>query len=167
MGSVNAIRAESNSGSFGDASGRTVVRTDELPWTPWALDGLRFKLLSINRRTGMWTCIIQIDPNTATDLHYHFGDAHIFVLKGGYRYEMERVNTGEQNVEIGSIAHSPVIDPEGAEVYIIFNGGITGADADRNPMGDYVNVDWMYNAAKANGAAGHLPPPPLERANWM
>jgi hypothetical protein len=158
---------DSNSGSFGEAGGRTVIRTEELPWTPWALEGLRFKLLSINRRTGMWACIIQIDPNTETDLHYHCGDAHILVLKGGYRYEMERVNTGELNVEIGSIAHSPIIDPEGAEVYIFFNGGITGADADRKPLGDYVNVDWMYQAAKANGAADHLPPPPLERANWM
>lgn len=152
-----------NSGSFGLPDGRVVVHSDELPWTPWALDGMRFKLLSVNRRTSMWTALIQIDAHTVTDLHYHFGDAHIFVLKGGYNYEHERINTGNQNVEIGSIAHKPTFDPVTTEVFIIFNGGVGGADANRKPLGEYVSVDWMYNAALANGAADHLTPAPIER----
>ena len=164
---ANFETTDSTRKSFGDADGRVMVHSNELPWTPWALEGMSFKLLSINRRSGMWVCIIRIDPNVKTDLHYHFGDAIIFATKGSYRYEMDRVGTGEQNIEIGSIAHEPIFDERGAEVYVIFNGGLSGSNGERKPVGEYVNVEWMYEAAKANGAAEHLMPPPFVRASLV
>lgn len=155
-----------NTGSFRLPDGSGVVRPDELPWTPWALPGTYFKLLSINRRTGMWACAMKIDPNTHTDVHYHFGDAHIYVTGGGYSYEHDRVNAGEYNIECGSVAHEPIIGDDGLENFVVFYGGISGIDADGKPAGDYVDVEWMYNAAKANNAADHLPAPPPPRESF-
>lgn len=160
---LEVYRSGHNVASFGDSSGRVLVHADELPWTDWALPGLRFKLLSINRRTGMFTVMMEIAPNVETDLHHHFGDAHIFVTRGGYAYEHDRIGVGEHNVEIGSIAHKPFFDEDGGEVLVFFHGGISGVDEEGKPTGEYVCADWMYEAAKANGAADHLTPPPVER----
>jgi 2,4'-dihydroxyacetophenone dioxygenase len=149
------------------ADGSLLVRPDELPWTPWALDGISFKLVSINRRTGMWSVLMKIEPNTYTDSHYHFGDVHVFCTKGGYSYVHDRINEGEYNIECGSVAHEPIIGPDGQESFSVFYGGISGADADGNATGDYVDVEWMYKAAKANNAADHLDPPPPARETFF
>jgi len=152
-----------NSGSVRFADGSAIVRPDELPWTRWALDGVYFKLLSINRRTGVWSALMKIDPNTNTDVHYHFADAHIYITSGGYSYAHDRVNAGEYNIECGSVAHEPIIGDDGLENFVVFYGGISGADANRKPLGDFVDAEWMYNRAKANNAADHLAPPPPPR----
>ena len=156
-----------NSGSMRLPGGGCVVRPEELPWTPWALNGVYFKLLSINRSTGMWAVAMKIDPNTRTDVHYHYGDAHIYVTKGGYSYEHDRVNAGDYNIECGSIAHEPIIGGDGQESFTIFYGGITGGSADGLPEGEFVDVEWMYRAAAANNAADHLPPPPPPREAFL
>ncbi|MCT2401193.1 cupin domain-containing protein [Novosphingobium mangrovi (ex Huang et al. 2023)] len=145
------------------SDGSMIVRPDSIPWTPWALDGTYFKLLAINRRSGMWTVMMKIDPNTQTDNHYHFGDVHVYVTSGGHSYVHDRVNAEEINIECGSVAHEPTIGPDGQESFNIFYGGISGTDAEGNPVGDYVDVEWMYKAAKANNAAGHLESPPPVR----
>jgi 2,4'-dihydroxyacetophenone dioxygenase len=155
-----------NSRSMMLPDGSSVVRPEELPWTPWALDGTYFKLLSINRRTGMWAATMKIDPNTHTDVHYHFGDAHIFVTSGGYSYEHDRVNAGEYNIECGSVAHEPIIGADGLENFVVFYGGISGVDANGRPAGEFVDVEWMYRAAIANNAGDHLPPPPPPREKF-
>jgi 2,4'-dihydroxyacetophenone dioxygenase len=167
MTQAQVYRSDNNNiGSFGDSSGRVVVHADELPWTDWAMEGLRFKLLSINRRSGMFAVMMEISPNVVTDLHHHFGDAHIFVTRGGYAYEHDRIGLGEHNVEIGSIAHQPFFDEQGGEVLVYFHGGISGVDENGKPTGEYVSADWMYEAAKANGAADHLTPPPIDRSEF-
>ncbi len=149
------------------ADGSMIVRPDELPWTPWALPGVYFKLMSINRNTGMWSVMMKIDPDTHTDSHYHFSDVHVYVTSGGYSYVHDRINAGEYNIECGSVAHEPIIGSDGQESISIFYGGISGADADGNPAGDYVDVEWMYKAALANNAADHLDPPPPPREEFF
>lgn len=147
--------------------GSMIVRPSEIPWTPWALAGVYFKLMSINRNTGVWSVMMKIDPNTHTDNHYHYGDVHVYVTKGGHSYEHDRVNAEEINIECGSVAHEPTIGADGQESFSIFYGGISGTDEEGNPSGDYVDVEWMYKAAKANNAADHLDPPPRPREEFV
>jgi 2,4'-dihydroxyacetophenone dioxygenase len=160
---ASGAQALKNTGTARLPDGSMVVRPAELPWTPWALPGTYFKLLSINRSTGMWSVVMKIDPNTHTDVHYHYGDAHIYVIDGGYAYEHDRVNAGEYNLECGSVAHEPIIGDDGLQNFTVFYGGIGGIDAEGNPAGEFVDVEWMYKAARANNAADHLPPSPPPR----
>lgn len=164
MASVETLK---NTGSMRFPDGSVVVRTEELPWTPWALPGTYFKLLSINRSTGMYSVAMKIDPNTHTDVHYHYGDAHIYVTGGGYSYEHDNVHVGDYNIECGSVAHEPIISDEGLENFTVFYGGITGGSADGMPSGEFIDVEWMYRSAKANNAVDHLPPPPPPRESFL
>lgn len=140
------------------ADGSSIVRAESLPWTPWVLNGSSFKLLSINRATGVWSALIRVEHNTQTQLHHHFGNAHIFVIKGGYAYGDDPVKQGDFNLERGTIAHEPRMGPDGMISYVMFFGGISGVDENGHPTGEYIDAEWMYRAAKANNAADHLPP---------
>ena len=42
--------------------GSSLVRVEQVPWTPWAMEGSEFKLLYINRAHGMFT---RADPHGA------------------------------------------------------------------------------------------------------
>ena len=60
-------------------------------------------------------------------------------------------------------ANQRFVLPNGLTIVATFFGGLSGCDADNRPMGPFVDAQWMYEAAVANNAAGHLPPPPQHR----
>jgi hypothetical protein len=60
--SDTVLRQDTGSMRFPDGS--SIVRPVELAWTPWAIPGASFKLLSVNRRSGTWSCIVHFDPDT-------------------------------------------------------------------------------------------------------
>lgn len=158
-----AVASRDESKRFPDGS--LLVRAGTLPWTPWAMDGTYFKLLSINRSVGIYTVLMKIDPNTNTPDHHHFGEAHAFVLEGDFSYEYGTIYKGDYIVEAGGINHEPTIGDNGCLLYVTFFGGISGVGEDGKPAGETVDCEWMYRAALANGAAGHLPPPPMQERN--
>ena len=106
---------------------------------------------------------MKVDPNTTTEVHHHFGEVHALVPDGDFSYEYGDIYTGDYIVEGGTIAHEPTIGPNGLTIVATFFGGLSGCDADDRPMGPFVDAQWMYEAAVANNAAGHLPPPPHGR----
>jgi 2,4'-dihydroxyacetophenone dioxygenase len=142
--------------------GSSLVRVNELPWTPWAMDGADFKLLYISRSHGIFHALIRMRGGLETPDHHHFGEAHAFVLEGHFSYEYGTMYKGDYICEAGGIHHKPIIGPEGATFYVVFHTGLSGVGADGLPTGDIVDCEWMYRAAKANGAAEHLPPPPFQ-----
>ncbi|WP_051974677.1 cupin domain-containing protein [Cupriavidus necator] len=142
--------------------GSLLVRAGTLPWTPWAMDGTYFKLLSIDRAIGMFTALLKIDPNTQTPDHHHFGNAHAYVLEGDFSYEYGTIYKGDYIVEAGGINHEPTIGAEGCLLFVVFFAGISGVGEGGMPAGEFVDCEWMYRAAAANGAAAHLLPPPVQ-----
>ena len=142
--------------------GSSLVRCEQIPWTPWAMEGSEFKLLYINRAHGMFTTLIRMRGGLETPDHHHFGEAHAYVLEGDFSYEYGTMYTGDYIVEAGGINHKPTIGPKGATFFVIFYAGLSGVGPDNLPTGDFVDCNWMYRAALANGAAGHLPPPPVQ-----
>lgn len=143
--------------------GSSLVRTDQLPWTQWAFEGSEFKLLSINRSSGVFTTLIRF-KNGPLDLpdHHHFADVHAFVLEGDFSYEYGTMYKGDYLLEAGGINHAPSIGKDGALFLVIFTGPVTGVSAAGLPEGEVVDCNWMYRKAAENGAAGHLPPPPYQ-----
>jgi 2,4'-dihydroxyacetophenone dioxygenase len=141
------------------SDGSVLARTASIPWTPWALPGSYFKLLHINRASGMMVAIIRNDPSEKTPPHHHYGDALVYVLEGDFGYERGDVYAGDFLVEPGGVTHEPHIGPKGLTTLAVFFAGLGGVDGD-NRVAGFVGVDAMYQMAVDNGAAGHLPPPP-------
>lgn len=141
--------------------GSSLVRGAHIPWTQWAFEGSDFKLLSINRGTGMFTTLIRFESGPMElPPHHHFADVHAYVLQGDFSYEYGTMYEGDYLLESGGINHAPTIGPDGATFLVLFQGPLTGVSADGMPDGEVVDCEWMYRKALANGAAGHLPPPP-------
>ncbi len=140
-----------------------IVRCAHIPWTPWALKGSWFKLLYVNRAIGMTVALIRIEKGTQTEKHFHFGEAHAYVLKGAFGYEHGLAYEGDLLVEGGGIAHEPRIGEESDLItFTIFFGGLGGVNPDGTVNG-CMSCDAMYEMAKANGAVDHIEPPPESR----
>lgn len=140
-----------------------IVRCNSLPWTPWAMPGSWFKLLYVNRSIGMTVALVKIEKGTQTPDHFHFGEAHAYVLQGAFGYEHGLAFEGDLLVEGGGIAHKPKIGDEADLItFTIFFGGLGGVNPDGSING-CVSCDAMYEMAKANGAADHIEPPPGKR----
>ena len=133
----------------------TIVRAGQLPWTPWAMPGTRFKLLYINRAIQLTVVLLDVEPNTEASVHKHFGDAHAYILKGGFGYEHGEVFEGDYMVEAGGITHVPKTGSQGVLMLGMMFGGLGGIGPDGQLAG-LLDCDWHYQTAKANGAAAHL-----------
>lgn len=142
--------------------GSSLVRAEQLPWTPWAMEGSEFKLLYINRAHSMFTALIRMRGGLETPDHHHFGEAHAYVIEGDFSYEYGTMYTGDYIVEAGGIHHKPTIGPDGATFFVIFYAGLSSVDENGLPTGEFLDCEWMYRAANANGAADHLPAPPFQ-----
>lgn len=149
-------QAERRSLLFPDGS--TIVRAGRLPWTPWAMPGTSFKLLHINRSIQLTVVLLKVEPNTAAAVHRHFGDAHAYILSGGFGYEHGEVFEGDYMVEAGGITHTPHTGPDGVLMLGTMFGGLGGLNEDGSLAG-VLDCDWHYQTALANGAADHIPPP--------
>lgn len=135
--------------------GSAIVRTRSLPWTPWGMPGTYFKLLHCDDASGMLVILLKVDPGTVAGLHKHFAAAHAFILEGGFGYEHGEVFEGDYMLEAGGITHQPFTGPKGALMLGVTFGPIGGVDEQGNLLG-VLDIDWHYNAAKANGAADHI-----------
>jgi quercetin dioxygenase-like cupin family protein len=151
---MNAInRDELKSLMFPDGS--LIVRAQQLPWTPWAMPGTQFKLLYINRAIQMTVILLKVEPGTVAGVHRHFGDAHAYILQGGFGYEHGQVFEGDYLVEAGGITHQPITGDEGVTMLGFLFGGLGGM-TDDGALAAVLDCDWHLEAVKANGAAHML-----------
>jgi 2,4'-dihydroxyacetophenone dioxygenase len=137
------------------SDGSIITRADEMPWTPWGMPGTHFKLLDINDDFGWFVFLLKVDPGTVAPMHKHFSAANAFTIEGWWGYEGRIVNAGQFIKEAGGISHAPMVGPEGTVMLAFGSGPIAGVDEDGNVVG-VIDIDWMVNAAKANGAGDHL-----------
>ncbi len=137
------------------ADGSELVHAEDIPWTPWGMPGTSFKLLHLDDDTALMVFVLRVDPGTVAAVHKHFGAAHAFTLSGWWGYEDRYVRAGEYLKEAGGITHMPVVGPEGTTMLAFGFGPIAGLAEDGSLLG-VIDNDWMYEAARANGAADHI-----------
>lgn len=135
--------------------GSIISRADEIPWTEWGMPGTWFKLLDVNDDFGFFAILLKVDPGTVAPMHRHFSAAFAFTLEGWWGYEGRIVREGQYIKEAGGIDHAPIVGPEGTIMFAWGNGPVGGLDDDGNLVG-VIDIDWMYQAAKANDAADHI-----------
>jgi 2,4'-dihydroxyacetophenone dioxygenase len=135
--------------------GSLIVRTKEVPWTPWGMPGSNFKMLHCDDAIGLLVIILKVDPGTVAGVHKHFGAAHAYILDGGFGYDHGEVFAEDYLVEAGGITHQPFTGPNGVTMLAFIFGPIGGFDEDGNLAG-MLDIEWHYETAKANGAADHI-----------
>jgi 2,4'-dihydroxyacetophenone dioxygenase len=135
--------------------GSLIVRAKEIPWTPWGMPGTQFKLLHCDDASSLLVILLKVEPGTVAGVHKHFGAAHAYILEGGFGYEHGEAFAGDYLVEAGGITHQPFTGPKGLLLLGFMFGPIGGFDDAGNLVG-MLDIDWHYQAAKANGAAGHI-----------
>jgi hypothetical protein len=125
-----------------------------IPWTAWAMAGTYFKLLNLDETSGAFTFLLKVDSGIEAPVHKHVGLAEAFLLEGEFGYGDDRGSAGWYTRELGGVVHQPD-SPQGVTMFAVAHGPIVGYNEDGSIAG-VVDVEWMYEAAAANGAAGHL-----------
>ena len=143
--------------------GSLIVRTKEVPWTPWGMPGTHFKLLHCDDNSGLLVILLKVDPDNLSGVHKHFGAAHAYILDGGFGYEHGEVFEGDYLLEAGGISHQPFTGPRGVTM-LGFIFGPLGGLAEDGSLAGVLDIDWHFQAAKANGAADHIHRKPTEAA---
>ncbi|KRB84069.1 hypothetical protein ASE00_22470 [Sphingomonas sp. Root710] len=145
------------------SDGAVLVRPDSLPWTPipgWA-EGIDFKLLNVVWDRHIFVVILRLHPGMSAVGHYHYGVAHAWVLAGDFTYEYGDVVAGSYLYEEDDLVHEAVAGPNGTTVMAVMFDGIGPVGEDGKPDRENAfDCLFMYNLAKENGAANHIPPPP-------
>lgn len=116
-------------------------KLESYPWKPWVMPGVAYKLLSINRRSGGFTCLLKVDPGTEAPVHHHLGAIEVIVLEGDIYYERNDI-------------HQPRSDG-GCVLFCVFEGAIAGLGEDGNVVG-IVDGRSMLEMATRDGAAQHV-----------
>jgi hypothetical protein len=155
--------ADDKSAYFPDGS--LVVRTERLPWTPFNLvgsaEGPVFKLLSVDWNHDMYTMLMIVPGGMEVGKHYHVGEAHGLIMTGSFEYEYGNIFANDYMAEGLDIEHGAIIGKEDVLQFSIIFGGLCGAAPDGGPdLSTFIGCEGVYNAAKANGAADHIAPPP-------
>jgi 2,4'-dihydroxyacetophenone dioxygenase len=147
------------------SDGSLLVRLESLPWTPLGhgMNGIDFKLLSIDWERHIYVVYQRLLPGSATVEHYHYGAAYAWVVEGDFSYEYGHVKAGSYLCEGSDILHVATAGDKGVTVLAVLFDGIGPLGADGNPdTSKVLDCLYMYNAAKANGAADHILPPPAD-----
>lgn len=150
-----------STGQQGDSAAQRLIthpypkfeKLDNLPWKPWVMDGVEYKLLSINGRTGGFTCLLQVAPNTKAPVHHHLGAIELIVLEGDIYYDRSNIGyTGDYMYEPAGDIHQPKTD-SGCILFCVFEGPIAGI-ADDGSVAGIVDGKSMLDLATSHGVAG-------------
>lgn len=126
-----------------------------VPWQPWVMPGVDCKLLSVNRRTGGFTCLLKVAPGEKAPVHHHLGALEIYVLEGDMSYEPSDVGrAGAYLYEPAGDIHQPLCEA-GSLLFCVFHGPIAGLDDDGGIAGIVDHVAIM-RWAEESGVAEHV-----------
>jgi len=158
QGGLDVVK-DRESGYF--KNGSTLARTEHLPWTPFVLEGSKFKLLAIDWKRDMYMFMLIVPGGIPVSTHYHLSEAYGYIMSGSFEYEFGNVFAGDFVGEGEDIEHGAVIGAEEVlQVSTIF-GGLTGVAPNGGPdLESYVGCMEVYKIAMDNHAAYHITPPP-------
>ena len=137
--------------------GNRFTDTNDIPWSPFYIEGVQFKLLNYTGDTV--TILTKIEKGTKLAIHRHVGPVELFLMEGSFGYK--DAETGEPNMiyaggylyEPPSTVHEPVC-PDGLLGIAIVHGPLVGYAADGTEV--VVGPKEYYEMAKANNAIAHL-----------
>ena len=116
------------------------------------MQGVSYKLLSINSRTGGFTCLLQVAPGTRAPVHHHLGAIELVVLSGDIYYDTSNVGVaGDYMYEPAGDIHQPKTDG-GCVLFCVFEGPIAGLAEDGSVAG-IVDGSTMLRLAREHGVA--------------
>ena len=88
-------------------------------WLPHPIPGIRMKVLSINRRTGYATLLLDVAPGTRFPSHHHDGDEECFVIAGSVNTLGRRLGPGDFVHADADTDHGELWTEEGAQVLLV------------------------------------------------
>jgi 2,4'-dihydroxyacetophenone dioxygenase len=132
-------------------------RMDDLAWNPWVMEGVEYKLVSVDPRTNGFTIFLRVAPNTVAPVHRHMGSIELLVLEGDLTYDgVDIGRAGDYMYEPSGDIHRPM-SPSGCVLFAVFNGPIAALDDEGNIAGivDGIAMRAMAQAHKAARIVDH------------
>jgi quercetin dioxygenase-like cupin family protein len=88
-------------------------------WQPHPVPGIRMKVLSLNRRSGYATLLLDVKPGTRFPAHHHDGDEECYVISGSVHTLGRRLGPGDFVHADAGTDHAELYTDEGARVILI------------------------------------------------
>lgn len=127
---------------------------ETLPWLPWVMEGTYFKLLNINPVNGGFTNLLKVDPDSEAPVHLHIAAIEAYMVDGEFGYDDDRGSKGWYVYEEAGSLHKPDT-PTGMVIFAVNHGPLVGYNED-GTIAAVIDAKFMYDLAKAGGAADHL-----------
>ena len=127
-------------------------KMDDLDWNPWVMEGVEYKLVSVDDRTNGFSIFLRVAPNTVAPVHRHMGSIELLMLEGDLTYDgVDIGRPGDYMFEPAGDVHRPR-SKSGCILFAVFNGPIAALDDDGNIAGIVDGVT-MRAMATAHGAS--------------
>ncbi|MBY0508059.1 MAG: cupin domain-containing protein [Bryobacteraceae bacterium] len=97
------------------------VRTFDGGWRATGLPGIDFKPLYHDRKTGMFTQLVRMEPGARYPRHQHFDDEQCLVLKGDVRWGEAQYLEGDFVTTRAGIVH-PTLETRQGNLLLIISG---------------------------------------------
>lgn len=88
-------------------------------WLPHPVSGIRMKVLSVNRRNGYATLLLDVKPGTRFPAHHHDGDEECYVISGSVFTLGRRLGPGDFLHADAGTDHRELWTEEGARVLLV------------------------------------------------
>ncbi len=88
-------------------------------WMAHPVPGIRMKVLSLNRRTGYATLLLDVQPGTHFPSHHHDGDEECYVISGSVLTLGRRLGPGDFLHADAGTHHGELWTDEGARVLLV------------------------------------------------
>lgn len=97
------------------------VRTYDGGWRTTGLPGIDFKPLYHDKKAGLYTQLVRMEPGARYPKHIHFDDEQCLVLEGDVRWGEARYQRGDFVTTRSGAVH-PVLETEHGNVLLIISG---------------------------------------------
>jgi anti-sigma factor ChrR (cupin superfamily) len=88
-------------------------------WVPHPVPGIRMKVLSVNRRNGYATLLLEVAAGTRFPAHDHDGDEECYVLSGSVMTVGRKLGPGDFIHADAGTHHEELWTDEGAQVLLV------------------------------------------------
>ncbi|MGH9309724.1 MAG: cupin domain-containing protein [Vicinamibacterales bacterium] len=88
-------------------------------WLPYPVPGIRMKVLSVNRRKGYATLLLDVEPGTRFPAHHHDGDEECYIISGSVITLGRRLGPGDFIHANAGTDHGELWTDVGARVLLV------------------------------------------------
>ena len=136
--------------------GSSLVKAQQLAWTPWLAPGTRFKLLDLDRSFNKMTLLIEADAGVTLPPYRHYGAGEYYIEAGAFECDRGVLGVGDYLYEPGGAVLREARFVVASQVYALIHGPLRLLDA--APGTDALrDVDWHLQRARESGTGTHIP----------